>query len=105
MLKAICSIGLLEMMLVLTGCAPTAYVVGTVNQPIKYTYAPGFNPPQAAYPDVPVDANTSIDTPAIVQQENAINEMNDTMAIVQQQNQAAQQQAIEQQLNAMTLLH
>ncbi|MCW8386763.1 hypothetical protein OQJ15_10630 [Fluoribacter dumoffii] len=101
MLKAICSIGLLEMMLVLTGCAPTAYVVGTVNQPIKYTYAP----PQAAYPDVPVDANTSIDTPAIVQQENAINEMNDTMAIVQQQNQAAQQQAIEQQLNAMTLLH
>lgn len=94
MLKATCSIGLLGTILILTGCAPTASVVGTNYQPINYTYAPGYNPPQVAYPDVPVDANTSIDSEAIIQQENAINTMNDSIVAAQMQNEAAQQQTI-----------
>ncbi|MCW8409739.1 hypothetical protein OQJ13_12240 [Legionella sp. PATHC035] len=103
MLKTTGSISLLGTILILAGCAPTAYVVGTSNPPANYTFAPGYNPPQAAYPDVPLDANTSIDSPAIVQQEDAINAMNDSIAAAQQQNEAAQQQAIQLQLNSMAI--
>ena len=103
MIKTTCSMCLLGTMLILNGCAPTSYVVGTSNPPANYTFTRGYNPPQAAYPDVPLDANTSIDSNAIVQQENAINAMNDSIAITQQQNAAAQQQAIQQQMNIMAL--
>ncbi len=101
MIKVTCAISLLGTILFLTGCAPSASVVGTSNPPINYTYAPGYNPPQAAYPDVHLDANTSIDSDAIIQQENAINTMNDSIAATQQQNEAGRQQAIQQQLNAL----
>lgn len=101
MIKVTCFISL-GMMFLLTGCGtPSAYVVGTTYEPIHYTYAPGYNPPQVAYPDVPIDANTSLDSEAVVQQEEAINTMNDAVAVAQQQKEAAQQQAIIQQLNAL----
>lgn len=101
MIKLTCTVSLLGTLLFLTGCAPSASVVGTSNPPINYTYAPGYNPPQAAYPDVQLDANTSIDSDAIIQQENTINAMNDSIAATQQQNEAIRQQVIQQQLNAL----
>ncbi|HHF7367175.1 TPA: hypothetical protein ACPSKY_002301 [Legionella bozemanae] len=104
MIKVTCFISL-GMILLLTGCGtPSAYVVGTTYEPIHYTYAPGYNPQQVAYPDVPVDANTSIDSEAVVEQENAINAMNDSIAAAQQQKEAAQQQVIIQQFNALPSL-
>lgn len=66
MIKTIFSLGLLGIILLLTSCIPTAVVVGTSYEPIHYTYAPGFNPPQVAYPDVPTDIGTSIEEPVIV---------------------------------------
>ncbi|PWY54540.1 hypothetical protein DGG96_11580 [Legionella qingyii] len=101
MIKVTCTVSLLGMMFILIGCAPTAYVVGTTNQPIQYTYAPGYNPPQVAYPDVPVDANTSIDSAEVVQQEHKINAINDSIAIKEKQDEAARRQAIQLQLNAL----
>lgn len=103
MIKITYSIGLSSLLL-LSGCAPTASIVGTNYQPIHYTYAAGYNPPQVAYPDVPVDANTSLDSEAIVQQEYAINEMNDSIAAAQQQNEATQA-SVMLQLNTVTVTH
>ncbi|AWN73347.1 hypothetical protein LEAN103870_09765 [Legionella anisa] len=93
----------LGMILILTGCGqPSAYVVGTTYQPMHYTYAPGYNPPQVAYPDVPTDADTSIDSEAVIEQEHAINATNDSIA-AQQQKEAAQQQVIIQQIKIQQL--
>lgn len=59
MIKMIFSCGLLGIMLSsLVGCVPTATVIGTSYVPIHYTYAPGYNPPQVVYPDVPTDTDT-----------------------------------------------
>ncbi|WP_454780271.1 hypothetical protein [Legionella sp. WA2022007384] len=104
MIKETRAVCLLGMTFILIGCAPTAYVVGTTNQPIQYTYAPGYNPPQVAYPDVPVDADTSIDSPEVIQQEQEINAINDALAIKEKQDEAARQQAIQLQLNALPTL-
>ena len=105
MIKTALSIGFLGTILALTSCAPTAYVIGTSNPPINYTYAPGYNPPQVAYPDVPTDANTNIDNAATIQQEKAINEMHDSIAAHQAEQElyeAAEQQAILLQFNSMS---
>ncbi|KTD73893.1 hypothetical protein [Legionella tucsonensis] len=93
----------LGMILILTGCGqPSAYVVGTTYQPIHYTYAPGYNPPQVAYPDVPTDANTSLDSEAVIEQEHTINAINDSIA-VRQQEEEVERQVIMQQIKIQQL--
>ncbi|QMT59334.1 hypothetical protein [Legionella sp. PC997] len=104
MIKKPWIVSLLGIAFILTGCAPTAYVVGTTYQPIHYTYAPGYNPPQVAYPDVPVDADTSLDSPEIIQQETELNAINDALAIKEKEDEAARQQAIQLQMNALPKL-
>ncbi|KTD13648.1 hypothetical protein Lgra_0783 [Legionella gratiana] len=58
MIKMIISCSLFVIIPPLTSCVSTATVVGTSYVPIHYTYAPGYNPPQVLYPDVPTDIDT-----------------------------------------------
>ncbi|CAM2866259.1 Uncharacterised protein [Legionella steigerwaltii] len=53
-------------------------------------------------PSPPID-NSASDTSAMIQQQNDINAMNASMAAAEQQNEAAQQQTLQTEINAMPI--
>jgi hypothetical protein len=102
MIKRTCAY--LGTVLILTGCGPTATMVSTTNYPTSYKFAPGYNPPQTAYPEAQIDAVTTIDTPQRIEYERKVNAANDAAVVTEQQNEILEFQMIQQRMRAAPVL-